>query len=227
MARGTGLAAASINDPPWASLCMKLGHLSAAVANGILITMTDLILVRHAQTVANVAGRWEGWTDGELTPLGREQAEATAQRLTAHSAEVAALHTSPLLRALETARVIGAALGLPPVVANDLKEINFGQLDGVSPEEMERHHPALHARWRNRDDLGFTWPGGEQRAAFLRRVASACDRILSLHPRETALIVSHGGTTRVLLAHLLPSKQRVVELLSRQLQHYLHQCGGG
>lgn len=168
--------------------------------------MTELTLIRHGQTHANVAGRWQGWSDGALTSLGRKQAEAVARRLAAERVQVAALYTSPLRRALQTARIIGKALGLRPVCLDDLREVNFGELDGISMEEMAARDPTLFARWNNKADQEFTWPGGEQRADFFHRVALTCDHIVTLHPNDSVVIVTHGGTLRACLAHLLPGQ---------------------
>lgn len=181
--------------------------------------MAELVFTRHGQTHANVVGRWEGWSEGTLTPLGRAQAEALARRLTDEYGRVAALYTSPLRRALQTARVIGAALGLQPVSVDDLREVNFGELDGITLEAMEARHPALFARWKDRTDMEFKWPGGERRVEFFNRVASACDRILALHLEDTVVIVAHGGTLRACLAHLLPDR------LGRWWGYALDNCG--
>jgi broad specificity phosphatase PhoE len=166
--------------------------------------MTELLIIRHAQTEANVAGRWEGWTDPPLTPTGRAQAEAIARRLAPEGGQIAALYTSPLRRALETAQAIGAALDLEPTPVEALKEIHFGQLEGVTLQEMEARHPDLYARWEDKTDMAFRWPGGENRAAFFSRAAQACQCILTRHPDEKVVIVAHGGTIRACLAHLLP-----------------------
>ncbi|MFQ6101792.1 MAG: histidine phosphatase family protein [Anaerolineae bacterium] len=183
--------------------------------------MTELIFVRHGQTEANVAGRWEGWSEGTLTPFGQAQAEAVARRLANEDRHdgVAALYTSPLCRAFETARIIGAALGLQPVSVNDLREIDFGELDGITLAEMEAQRPALFARWKNRADMEFEWPGGERRIDFFHRVAGACDRILALHPEGHVVIVAHGGTLRGCLAHLLPGQ------LDQWWEYALDNCG--
>lgn len=168
--------------------------------------MTQFILVRHGQTVANVEGRWTGWGQTDLTELGRAQVRAVAQRLAAEVRDGVALYTSPLPRALETAEGIGRALGLQPVPVDGLREINFGAMDGITLEEMEAHHPALYENWQDKANSDFTWPGGERRADFFRRVAAACDEILSRHPRGTVIIVGHGGTLRSCLAHLLSAQ---------------------
>jgi broad specificity phosphatase PhoE len=168
--------------------------------------MTELILVRHGQSQANAAGRWEGRRgDAELTYLGQAQAEATARQL-AIEGEIAALYTSPLRRASQTATIISTALGLRPASEDDLKEIDFGDLDGVTSEEMETLHPEVFVRWKDRTDMEFRWPGGERRADFFRRVTRACDQILKRHSSDKVVIVAHGGTIRACLAHLLPDQ---------------------
>jgi broad specificity phosphatase PhoE len=168
--------------------------------------MTQLVFVRHAQTVANVEGHWTGWQTTELTERGRAQARATARRLKDEAQAVVALYTSPLPRARETARVIGRALGLEPRMVDGLREINFGHLDGVSLEEMEARYPDLHASWRDRSDVDYAWPGGERRGDFFQRVVAACDQIVDRHPQGTVIVVAHGGTIRAALAHFLPQE---------------------
>jgi len=165
-----------------------------------------LILIRHAETVANVEGRWVGWGDTGLTERGRAQVEATARRLAQEVQDGVAIYTSPLPRARKTAEGIGQALGLAPIPVEDLREINFGDLDGVTLEEMKTRYPDLYARWRDRADTEYTWPGGEKRAEFFHRVAAACDRILSRHDRGTVIVVAHGGTVRACLTHLMPDR---------------------
>lgn len=168
--------------------------------------MTELIFTRHGQTHANVAGRWEGWSDGALTPLGQAQADAVARYLASECDKVTALYTSPLHRATQTASVIGAALGLQPVSLDALREINFGKLNGITLDEMKTQHPALFARWKNKADTEFKWPEGERRTDFFRRAAHACNYILARHPSDSVAIVAHGGMLRACLAHLLPDQ---------------------
>ena len=165
-----------------------------------------LLLIRHAETVANVEGRWVGWGDTGLTERGRAQVEATARRLAKEVHDGVAIYTSPLPRARETAEGIGRALGIEPIPVEKLREINFGDLDGVTLEEMRTRYPDLYARWRDKTDTEYTWPGGEKRADFFRRVAEACREILSRHDRGTVIVVAHGGTVRACLAHLLPDR---------------------
>lgn len=166
----------------------------------------QLILIRHAETIANIQGRWMGWNDTPLTEQGAAHAEAVARRLAAEVTDAIALYTSPLPRARRTAEVIGRALGLEPVPLDSLREINFGDMDGVTLEEMRTHYPDLYERWQDRTDMEFTWPGGERRSDFFRRVSATCDDILFRHRQGTVLIVAHRGTLGVMLAYLLPEQ---------------------
>jgi broad specificity phosphatase PhoE len=175
--------------------------------------------VRHGETEANVARQWTGLIETELTERGRAQIAAVARRLAGEVDDPAAIYTSPLKRARRTAEAIGRALDLEPVVMEDLREIDFGQLDGVTIEEMKAHHPELYARWKNRGDVEFAWPGGDRRADFFHRVAAACDEILSRHARGTIVVVGHGGTLRSCLSHLLPVE------LSEWWTYPLSNCG--
>ncbi|MGQ9522299.1 MAG: histidine phosphatase family protein [Anaerolineae bacterium] len=166
----------------------------------------QLILIRHAETVANIQGRWVGWNDTPLTERGAAHAEAVARRLAAEVTDAVALYTSPLPRARRTAEVIGQALGLEPVPLDGLREINFGDMDGVTLEEIKTRYPDLYERWQDRTDMEFTWPGGERRSDFFRRVSATCDDILFRHQQGTVLIVAHRGTLGVILAYLLPEQ---------------------
>ena len=187
----------------------------------ILAPMTELILIRHGQTPGNAAGLLEGWNDKGLTALGTAQARAVAHRLAGECDRdaVAALYTSPLRRALRTARIVGEALGQQPVSVEGLREINFGELSDVPVKNLETHYPELFARWSDRMDASFQWPGGEQRGEFMRRVARACDAILARHPDECVVVVAHSGTLRMCLAHLLPNQ------LGRWWEFGLDNCG--
>ncbi|MGD1992257.1 MAG: histidine phosphatase family protein [Anaerolineae bacterium] len=165
-----------------------------------------LILVRHGETEANLAGQWTGALETELTEHGRAQITAVAQRLAAEVQDLEAIYTSPLYRARQTAAGIGQELGQEPTVVEDLREVDFGLLDGVTIEEMKTHHPELYEQWKDRANADFTWPGGDRREDFFHRVAAACDQILSRHTQGTIIVVGHGGSLRSCLSHLLPQE---------------------
>lgn len=166
--------------------------------------MRQLILVRHGQTVANTEKRWQGQRfDGKLTALGRRQIEAVAQRLASQNDGITALYTSPLRRTLETAQGIGRVLGLTPGIKDDLREMDFGELDSWTMADIAEKRPEFFNAWLDKHNRDLVWPGGESRREFASRVFNACKRIIERHPQETVAIVAHGGTLAVGIAQLL------------------------
>lgn len=191
--------------------------------------MSQLVLVRHAETQANTEGRWQGRRfDGILTPRGRHQITAVARRLQAEREEIVALYTSPLGRARETAQGIGAAIDLLPLVADGLQEMDFGELDSWTMPEIIAQRPAFFAAWQDTDDVELTWPGGERRRDFWQRVASSCDRILENYPEGTIVIVGHGGSLRMVIGHLLGWPPGIIysyKLRNCSVTRLLHEYG--
>jgi len=168
--------------------------------------MTQLFLVRHGQTVGNVQHVWQGWKEGELTPLGVQQAKATAFHLAALGTAFAALYSSPLRRAWRTAKSIGRALDLLPRAHEGLKEICFGKVEGLTMDEFATCYPEAYHRSRDRSDLSYTWPGGENRAGFQQRTRRALEEIAAQHEGQSVVVVSHGGALQAILAHLFPEQ---------------------
>jgi broad specificity phosphatase PhoE len=166
--------------------------------------VTELLLIRHGQAPHNVQGRWEGWGATPLTQEGKRQAEALSRRLGSWMPLISFLYASPLHRAWQTAQPIAQRLGLEAIAHDDLQEINFGEVSGLTLEAFRESMPDEFPRWQDRTDLTFQFPDGEQRQAFFQRVARALDEIVGRHPGETVAVVSHGGALRAGLAHLLP-----------------------
>ncbi|MHC4550943.1 MAG: histidine phosphatase family protein [Planctomycetota bacterium] len=158
-----------------------------------------LLLARHGETDWNRAQKVQGQTDVPLNAAGRAQAARLAERL--KRAEIDALHASDLARAAETARILGAALGLAPVLHADWREIHLGDLEGVDGVDALRAHGELvSAVARQGGPLGA---GGESFARFQARIVAAFERICRDHAGRTVLVVSHGGTLKTLIAHLI------------------------
>src|SRR5947209_7848035 len=101
--------------------------------------MTNLVLSRHGETIWHSENRYAGCTDIPLSPRGYEQAERLARW--ASSAHLAAIWVSPLLRARETAQAAERATRLPAQVDPRLKELDFGQGEGLTRAEIERSFP--------------------------------------------------------------------------------------
>ena len=159
-----------------------------------------ILLARHGETDDNVAPqRFMGSRDTPLNDRGREQARALAQA--AASAAPAAIWTSHLRRAHETARIAGAALGLEPRVDRRLAESHRGRWEGRLVADIEREEPEAWAAWRGAG-ADFRFPGGESLAEHQARALAALDDI-----REgplPALVVAHGGTIRAIAAAAHP-----------------------
>ncbi len=167
--------------------------------------MATLLLVRHAATDANIAGYWQGWEDTPLAPIGLAQAQAVARRIAREFAP-AAVYASSLRRALQTAEPIAQAVGCPLIPHDGLREINFGQVSGLTIEQFRERFSGLFEAWTDKTNLDFEWPGGETRRAFFTRVWEAVKQILAAHPEQEVAIVGHGGSLRAALALLLPER---------------------
>jgi alpha-ribazole phosphatase len=160
-----------------------------------------LIFIRHGETEWNATLRYQGHANIPLNDRGRAQARAAAARL--GSAHVAAIYTSDLARAAETAAIVGEPFGLKPVVMTELREIDVGEWEGHTPEELYRRFPD-HMREYDRDPARTVRIGGESYAMLQERALVALNRIQEQHARdETVLVVSHGGTIRAVLCHVI------------------------
>ncbi len=160
-----------------------------------------LLLVRHGRTSHNVHERLTGWGDPDLDPLGLEQADTVGQHL-ARVYRPQLLFCSPLRRAYQTAERIGRACGLQPQPVEGLKEVHFGDVEGFTEAELERHFPEIHRHSRDLHDLDFCWPNGESRRAFNARIRGALDEVIARSLGQTAVVATHGGVIANLLSTL-------------------------
>ena len=157
---------------------------------------TTILLVRHGETDWNADGRIQGQTNSPLNERGRAQARALADELAGGRDSIAAVYSSDLDRARETAEILAARLDLPVVVDPALRERNFGSWEGLMLDELEERWPGAWARWRN----GNEGEGDvEDHMALARRVRDAIHRLAAAHPGERILVVAHGGAMRVIL----------------------------
>lgn len=152
---------------------------------------TRLLLVRHGETTANVAGRMQGRGDDPLTELGEQQVRAIAARLKQEAHPVTAVFSSPLSRAYRTAEAIGAALGLTPQLRDGLQEIHLGELDGASQEQLIAAVPRT---------IDERYPGGESLREFIERIMGTFGGIIAAYAGETVVAVTHGGVITTALS---------------------------
>ncbi len=165
---------------------------------------TDLLLLRHGETPLTPQRRFSGTgsDDPGLSDIGRSQAEQAAHSDLLAGAGLTTILTSPLRRCRETADIVSAALDLPVEVDGDLREMDFGQWEGLTFAEVEQRHPIDLAAWRTSADAAPTG-SSETFAGLLRRIAAAGDRISSSHPDAAVLVVSHVTPIKAFTAHAL------------------------
>jgi broad specificity phosphatase PhoE len=158
--------------------------------------VTVVYLARHGESDWNAVDRFQGHSDRPLTELGRQQAELLAEDL-AGAAALSAIYSSPLRRALETAAIVGARLGLVPVELEGLREVDVGSWAGLSRTEVEQRYPEAFRHWL---DGGEGWEDGESYTAMAARVLETVRAIARAHPDDELLVVSHGGPIRAVQA---------------------------
>lgn len=138
--------------------------------------------------------------DVRLSEEGKAQAGALATRLAGEP--LAAIYASPLARALETARLIGAPRGIDAVPVAEFREIAHGHWEGKAREEVRATWPQEYARW-SLDPFTFAPVGGETGLAVLARALPALLTLLDRHRDAAFLAVSHKATIRLLIGHFL------------------------
>jgi broad specificity phosphatase PhoE len=162
---------------------------------------TRVILVRHGQTAWNVGDRFRGRQDLPLDAIGRQQAAAAGKRIASRWSP-RAIYCSPLTRARETAQAIGDACGLAVQSQDGLIDIDYGDWQGLSPEEAAGQYPALHAAWLHAPET-VQVPGGESLVQVQSRAFANLLEIMNQHPDETVVVVAHTVVNRLLLCAVL------------------------
>jgi broad specificity phosphatase PhoE len=162
--------------------------------------MTRVIILRHGRTEWNRIERFRGRADIELDEVGKKQAKAAAKRIKGWP--VSAIYSSPLRRALSTADIIGAALHLYVQPKAGVIDIDYGEWQGLSVEDVSVKNRRLYEQWiENPDRIEF--PGGERFAEVRERVSGTIDDLISKHPKETFVVVSHKVICQILILSLL------------------------
>lgn len=159
--------------------------------------MTRVYLVRHGETVWNLTKRAQGHADVPLNAAGRRQARLAAAEL--DGVELDAVYASDLARAVDTATPIARAHDLEVTTDPDLREIDQGEWEGLTTDEIKRRWPHLWGAARHHRAR----PGGESPGQVRARSLEALRRIVAAHPDGAVAVVSHGGTIRWLSAEAL------------------------
>jgi len=159
--------------------------------------MTVVLLVRHGATEWNETKRAQGQADIPLSPRGRAQAGDIARDL--RDVDVAAVYSSDLVRALDTATAIAGEHDLEVRVDPGFREVDQGEWTGLTTAEIKARWPELWGPARHYSAR----PGGESPEQVRKRALAALERVARAHPDETVVVVSHGGTIRWLSAEAL------------------------
>ncbi|MFC1929993.1 alpha-ribazole phosphatase [Chloroflexota bacterium] len=162
--------------------------------------MSRLLLVRHGNTKLNSAERFWGQTDVELGDEGIRQAEQLRDRLATE--KIDAVYASNLRRTMKTAEIIVSRHKVDITTCAELREIDFGKVEGLTFAEISQLYPDLAkslAAWK----LQTRFPDGESREEFSDRVHQFLPRLEKHTPEETVMIVAHSGTMRMLICYLM------------------------
>jgi len=161
--------------------------------------MTQIILVRHGETEWNVKEVFRGRIDIELNETGLKQAELLAKYLS--DIKIDAIYSSPLKRALRTAKMIAGYHKLNVEATPALIDFDYGEWQGLPHQEARDRYKELYAQWINRPDR-VRMPAGESLSEVRKRAMSVVDRVIAKY-KGSVVLVSHRVVNKVLICTLL------------------------
>lgn len=163
--------------------------------------MKTIYLVRHGRTRSNEEGRFQGWEDHPLSPVGQEQALSLKKR--ARDLMVTALYTSDLMRTKETARPLAEEKQLVPQALAAFREISFGEWEGCRIRDLRKtDSKRLQTLWLTPTQV--TLSGAEDLQEAQARGMKGLNEVKDAMEDGTAvMVVSHGGMIRLLLCCIL------------------------
>jgi probable phosphoglycerate mutase len=163
--------------------------------------MTRIILVRHGQTEWNRTERFRGHADVPLNEAGLAQAEATGAHI-AQTWQPVAIYSSPLSRAVKTAQAIARHFDLPVHIHSGLIDIDYGDWQGLTSDEVRQRWPEQLDNWYNHPERADI-PGGEALANLRQRAMQTVKLLVDKHPSETIVLVGHTVINRIILLGVL------------------------
>ncbi len=188
-----------------------VSYTSEAVLN------TRFTLVRHAESLWNAAGRWQGHGDPPLSERGFSQALACAERFAEAGEHVDLLICSDLLRTRQTAGAIGESLGLTPRPTSQLRELAIGRWTGMTREEIGKTEGDLLERFDSGDP--DVRPGdGETRNEIRHRVRNAVESFGLENPGKHLVLVVHAGVIRALVPNANPKNTESVGITLAEIR---------
>ncbi|GIP46321.1 histidine phosphatase family protein [Paenibacillus sp. J45TS6] len=172
--------------------------------------MRNIILIQHCQSEHHINNMSGGWTDTPLTELGRKQAQTVSEKLTRMVGNTDfTLYSSDLLRASQTADIVGTQLDLDVIQDKGLREINTGVAAGKTKDWARANR---NPRSKSRFDIDYQeFQDGESWREFYIRVCNCMDRIYDAEKDNNLLIVTHGGTLGYIIAWWMKFKPEMIE----------------
>lgn len=167
---------------------------------------TTVLLVRHGQTKSNITGYFMGWSNEDINDLGYAQVHSLSSRLAEFP--IATIYTSPLKRAMNTARILAEPHKLELNVLDDLTEVGLGDWQGLHRDEISQKWPEI---WRQSriDPSVVTFPNGENFQQLTERAVRAFNRIVADNTNRHTLAVTHDAVIRVLTAYVLGTSNSI------------------
>jgi len=162
--------------------------------------MLTLILVRHATTEANEQKTFSGFNETQISQKGKKEITALTRILEDYAID--AIYASPSVRATQTVEAIANKKNKTIQIAESLKEIYFGDFEGMSFQMINEQYPSEITKMIALGD-NYIYPNGESLIQSYTRVAQKIDEIKRKHHQQTVLIAAHAGTIRNILSHLL------------------------
>ena len=176
--------------------------------------MKRVWLIRHGEPVAEARGRCYGSLDFGLSETGRGQMKRVADYV--RSEPISAVYASPRSRALEGAKILAAAVSAAILeVADDLREMDFGEFEGLTYDEISARNPELYRLWME-NPTEVLFPNGESFPEMRDRVLRAFDAIERKHDGQAVALVTHGGVNRILLADALQIPDNCIFRLAQE-----------
>lgn len=162
--------------------------------------MNRLYIVRHGETVWNTLKKTQGMLDSALTQKGIKQANKLANRLL--DEEIDYIYASDLSRAYDTAKIIAKKLNLEVKTDKNLREMNYGDWQGLTKEELEKKYPEKLTIWRSKPHT-ITIDGAESLIQVQERTLEVVNRLKKIHKNKNVLLVSHGSSIKSLILGIL------------------------
>ncbi len=159
--------------------------------------MTELIMIRHGETDINKKHLYCGWNEAGLNDRGMKEAERLRDVLAEEKIDI--IYSSDLRRSLHTAEIINSVHSVSIIPSYGLRELNFGQWQDISFEEISSLYPEEYKKWIE-NWLSYRIPDGESMIDFYERVTQTSDEIIETNKNSKILIVTHSGPIRCIMS---------------------------